>query len=154
MRRFAVTAYLALASFACASRTDVERQRAALMDADREFARATAARGVDGWVEAFADDGVQFRGSQRVVGHDSIRAHMGPAFADTTFHLEWEPVSSEAAASGDLGYTIGRWESWRAGPDGAPVTGSGSYVTIWRKDSAGVWKVAVDIGNPDQPPRP
>ncbi len=36
------------------------------------------------------------------------------------------------------------------GKDGAwTADGSGNYVTIWRRQGNGSWKVAVDIGNAD-----
>ncbi len=122
-----------------------------LFEADRAFARASAEQGVEGWVSYFAPDGVQFRQAEPVIGHDAIRAFMGPAFQDPNFSLTWEPMSGEVAASGDLGYTRGRFESRGSLPDGTVATGSGSYVTIWRRMEDGTWKVAVDIGNPDQP---
>ena len=78
---------------------------------------------------------------------------MEPAFADTTRRLVWHPVSAVAAASGELGYTIGRWESRVLGAAGQwTATGSGNYVTVWHQQADGSWKVAVDIGNQDAPP--
>lgn len=144
--RFPVIA-LALATTAVAP---VHAQSAAaLMEADRAFARAVAAKRLDGWVSFFADSGTMFRPGGQVVGHTAIREWMGGAFADSSFHLEWDPVRADIAASGDLGYTIGRWQSRRLGPDGQEVRQTGSYVTVWRRQADGSWKVAVDIGNPD-----
>lgn len=60
-----------------------------------------------------------------------------------------------AAASGDLGCTIGRWASRALGKDGRwTVQGRGNYVTIWRRERDGSWKVAVDVGNADPAPPP
>ena len=123
----------------------------AIMDADREFARATAESGVDGWVSFFAEDGAMI-GETQVVGHDAIRAFMGPAFADSTFSLQWEPAQAEVATSGDLGYTVGRYEARRMGPDGQPVRQTGSYLTVWKRGADGSWKVALDIGSSDASP--
>jgi ketosteroid isomerase-like protein len=44
--------------------------------------------------------------------------------------------------SSDLLGRDGRWAA----------DGSGNYVTIWRRQPDGSWKVAVDIGNQDAPP--
>ena len=46
----------------CARAQDVVATRSALMEADRAFNRATAARRTDGWVEFFAEDGAMIRG--------------------------------------------------------------------------------------------
>jgi ketosteroid isomerase-like protein len=117
-----------------------------LLQADRAFARETAARGLDAWVEAFAADGMMFRNASPVVGYDAIRQAMEPAFG-SGFTLTWEPVGGGIASAGDLGYTWGEWE--RRTLDGAGVTlrSRGTYVTIWRRDPAGRWKVALDIGS-------
>lgn len=138
-----------LAAIACTGETVPSAE--ALMDADREFARNVATRGTEGWVNAFATDGMMFDGAQPVVGHDAIRAYMGPAFDSGQFLLTWDPVDARIASSGDLGYTRGRWESRRPTPEGSEVTGSGTYVTIWQQDAEGKWRVVLDIGAPDEP---
>ncbi len=152
-RRFAVTvAAAALALSACSRAPDPAAARAAIMDADVAFAAATKARGVDGWVEWFADSGVQVTPGRNVVGKAAIRELAVARFADTTRLLSWQPTTAEVSASGDLGYTIGRWEVGpRAG--GEPL-GRGSYVTIWRKQTDGSWKVVRDVGNADPAPAP
>jgi ketosteroid isomerase-like protein len=137
---------------ACTPRIDNALEVEALIQADLDFARATADRGVDGWVDAFADEAVMFRSGGLVVGVDSIRHLMAPAFADSTFRLMWEPVEAHVATAGDLGYTIGRYERMRALTDGTSDVATGSYVTIWRKQADGAWKAVLDIGTPDVPP--
>jgi ketosteroid isomerase-like protein len=135
---------------ACAGRPDAAAARAALMAADRAFAEASARRGAEGWTSYFEADARQFHTRGVSIGTDSIRAVMTRAFADTTRRLLWEPVRAVVAASGDLGYTIGRWESRALGKDGTwTAAGTGNYVTIWRRQGDGSWKVSVDIGNAD-----
>ncbi len=53
------------------------------------------------------------------------------------------------SSSGDLGYTIGRWERV-AVAEGEEIVATGSYVTIWRLQENGTWKAELDIGNPDE----
>ena len=125
---------------------------AELMEVDRDFARAVAERGVDGWVSFFATDGMMVGGQMTTQGPDEIWALMAPAFADTTYALEWEPTRAEVAASGDFGYTLGRYVSTVTDSGGSVVRQTGSYVTVWRKDVDGSWKVALDVGSPDQTP--
>jgi len=154
MSRVAVTAAAAaLALSACSRAPDQEAARAAIRDADVRFAQATAARGVDGWLEYFADSGMQVVPGRNVVGKAAIRQLMAPSLGDTTRTLTWRPTSAEVSASGDLGYTVGRWERMAREKDGTLVT-RGSYVTIWRKQADGSWKVVLDVGNPDPAPDP
>lgn len=119
-----------------------------LMAADRAFATATAERGSAGWVSWFAEDGTVFRGGRPVAGHEAIRDLMAPMLDGEGTSLTWEPEAGEIAASGDLGYTRGRWERRSTGPDGVVAVHTGSYVTIWKKVADGSWKVTLDIGNP------
>lgn len=86
---------------------DVEAVGDTLMEADRAFARATAERGVEGWVAVFAPGGAMVRGAGEITGDAAIRDAMAGFLADTTVSFTWEPVRADAAASGDFGYTIG-----------------------------------------------
>lgn len=117
-----------------------------LMQTDRDFAIATLERGVDGWLEYFAPDGAMIvAGIGEVKGHAAIRELMGPFLADSNPRLLWEPVRAGIGTSGDLGYTIG--SSRREERDSAnTLLGTGTYLTVWRLQPDGTWKVEVDIG--------
>ncbi|UCD23577.1 MAG: nuclear transport factor 2 family protein [Gemmatimonadota bacterium] len=141
---------LLIGASACNAAPDLDAARQALMDADRAFNQETSARGVDGWVSYFAEDGVQFVSGGHISGHEAIRELMTPALSDTALSLTWEPVSARVSSSGELGYTIGRWERRVTGPDGVETVVTGSYVSIWRLQEDGTWKVELDIGNPDE----
>jgi len=153
-RAGAMLALAAVWSGACAPRPDRAMLQAALRDADRAFAAATAQRGADGWASYFEARGQQFHQRGVTVGADAIRRVMTRVFADPTRRLRWHPVQAVVAASGDLGYTIGRWDLQVRGEGGAWTSaGTGNYVTIWRQQADGSWQVAVDIGNEDPPPQ-
>jgi len=131
---------------------DVAAEEASLLEADRAFGRATAAERLEGWVRFFAENGAMFpQGSPVVRGHEAIRALMGPAFETEGFSLTWEPLEAEVSADGSLGYTHGTFESRFPGPDGEITVTTGKYLTVWRKQPDGSWKVEADIGNDDPP---
>ena len=132
---------------ACQREENLEGARAAMRAADSAFAKATKERGVKGWVEYFADSGVQVTPGHNYVGKAAIRELMSAELGDTAHLLAWHPTSAEASRDGDLGYTIGRWE-WGPRSGGAPER-RGSYVTIWRRQRDGTWKVVLDVGNSD-----
>jgi ketosteroid isomerase-like protein len=136
-----------LVGSACNRSDDGRAARAAVMGADAAFAQATKERGVEGWLEYFADSGVQVTPGRNVVGKAAIRERMAAQLGDTAHLLSWRPTSAEVSAGGDLGYTIGRWE-WGPRSGGAPER-RGTYVTIWRKAADGRWKVMLDVGNAD-----
>jgi ketosteroid isomerase-like protein len=147
-------AYLGLASLtlaACSPPGATPDYAAQLREADIDFAAETVARGNDGWAEYFMPDGMMFPRSGKVQGREEIRTAMAEAFLPGT-RLDWEPEQAVASQSGDLGYTIGRWQSIVVTEDGRDsVTASGNYVSIWRRDANGEWRVAADIGNTDEP---
>lgn len=115
--------------------------------ADRAFAADTLARGVDGWVAAFAARGAQWTDT-RVEGHDAIRARMAPTLAKG--QLAWAPIASRAR--GALGLTVGTATFTPNG--GAAPAWAGSYVTVWGREVDGVWRVLLDTGRDLQTPAP
>jgi len=146
MRPVSLTILCLLA--ACAPRpTDPIATQAALMTADRAFDSATAASRVDAWVGFFADSGRQIdRHGDFVIGHDAIRAHMAGFLGDTTYQLRWKPDHARVSDDGTLGYTMGRSETWKRQGDSSVVVGRSRYLTVWRKQPDGSWKVDADIG--------
>ena len=141
---------LLLPLLGCHAARSGEEAKAAIMRADVDFAQATAQRGLDGWVEWFAVDGIQVPSHGEIVsGLPAIREYMTSTFADTSVHLTWKPDWAEVASNGDLGYTFGHW---RVLKDHMTVVSSGRYLTVWRRQPDGKWKVAADIGNEAPPP--
>jgi ketosteroid isomerase-like protein len=147
---------LAVALFAAAlvgwrsSRTGMAAvdERQALMQADRDFDKATAETGVEGWVSYFAEDGQMFpAGAEIVSGRAAIREAMAPAFKNPGFSLRWKPLGADVSRAGDLGYTYGTYVAKKPGPQGQAVERHGKYVSIWKKQADGSWKIVVDIGN-------
>lgn len=56
--------------------------------------------------------------------------------------ITWYPVKAEVAKSDDLGYSWGNWQFKTQ-----DTTYYGNYVTIWKKQSDGRWKMLLDGGN-------
>ena len=69
-----------------------------------------------------------------------------------TAKLTWECSFVDAAPAGDMGYTWGHYTLTIPLPKyGAkPLTRTGTYVTIWRRQLSGAWKVVLDGGSPDK----
>ena len=65
--------------------------------------------------------------------------------------LTWQPVFAAMSRSADLGYTTGPAEFRKNKEDEKPF-GYGQYISIWRKQKDGAWKVALDVGHGN--PRP
>jgi ketosteroid isomerase-like protein len=126
------------------------RDTKVLIDAERAFAKATAERGIDGWME-FMDPNAVELSDEPLVGLDQIRAGMGKQLGTPGFKLTWEPTKAEFLGEGDVGFAVGRYELHYNGADGKPQIEKGSYLTTWKKQKDGSWKVVSDIGSPDPP---
>lgn len=95
---------------------------------------------------AVAPAGVVFGSPQLVVGPDAVREFY--TAQGTATSLSWHPVYAAAAASRDLGFTIGEYVATGLGPSGAAVQRFGKYLTVWKLQHDGTWKFLVDGGSP------
>jgi ketosteroid isomerase-like protein len=121
--------------------------RAELLEADRAFDRDTAARGLDGWMSWFAEDAQINARTGVIKGKAALREHYSKSIGQPGFSLRWQPLYAEASKDGTLGYTFGKGESVTTKPDGTTEKRPANYLTVWRKQKDGSWKVATDIGN-------
>jgi ketosteroid isomerase-like protein len=62
---------------------------------------------------------------------------------DTSRGLSWEPVFAKISKSGDWGFTTGPF-IFKAAQTGQEFYGD--YLSVWRKNSKNVWKLALDLG--------
>jgi ketosteroid isomerase-like protein len=149
MRRVAIILlFLFAAAGLCVA---AERDTKVLIDAEHAFAKATAERGIDGWMEFMAPNAVVL-GAEPLVGLEQIRAGMGKHLSTPGLKLTWEPTKAEFLGKGDIGFVVGRWERHFNGNDGKPQIAKGSYLTTWQQQKDGSWKVVSDIGTPDAEP--
>lgn len=57
--------------------------------------------------------------------------------------LDWTPVFAKISKSGDWGFTTGPYSY---GSNLSSATIYGQYLSVWRTNSKGVWKLALDLG--------
>ena len=121
-----------------------------LFDLEARFARAVAARGGAAFQDWFAPDGVLLgNGTAPVVGLVAIArsVHWSPA----SYQLTWTPTDAVMSPAVDMGYTWGHYEGHSKDLHGHPVSTSGRYVSIWRRQPDGEWKIALDA-SANEPP--
>jgi ketosteroid isomerase-like protein len=151
--RIVVVGILALgcATSPQASRFGSSDGRTAIMDADRAFNRAAQERRGEGWAAFFADTTMwPIQLAPAGSGAAATRERSTRMWRNPNFTLEWNPIYADVAASGDLGYTIGKWTRTVKDSTGAATTAHGTYLTVWRKQKDGSWKVVADTGDEDQ----
>ena len=153
MRSFLAPCILMLAAVSMNQAADPAGVREQLMEADRKFAAAATAKGLDGWMAWMADDAVRLPklGGKAVAGKDAVRKNDAALFADPKRQLLWEPAEAGAFEGGNLGFTTGTYRVVRKTDAGEEVVGRGTYLTWWRKSAGGSWRVILDTGTPDPP---
>jgi ketosteroid isomerase-like protein len=90
-------------------------------------------------------------GEGEIRGREAIQAAVA-ALDNPAVSLTWEPTRAEISAGGDLGWTTGTYVSRATAPDGSETESTGWYVSIWRLQGDGSWKVVMDLGNPRERP--
>lgn len=124
---------------------DREANLRSLVAAERDFSRTSAEKGTrDAFLTFLADDAVVFN----PLPVNGKKVWLGREKAPGV--LTWTPVFADVSAASDLGFTTGPYEFRNAA--GEKSVGSGYYMSVWRKDSSGGWKVALDIGTRNPPP--
>jgi ketosteroid isomerase-like protein len=140
------------AAFAAAAEQGSAKDRADLMRTDSEFSDAAQKIGIAAAFVKYADpNAVMLPANENpVTGAGGIRKQFADLPPGTT--LTWKPNKAEAAASGDLGYTLGAYVLRSKDKDGAPITRYGKYCSVWKKQKDGSWKWVVDVSTPSPAP--
>jgi ketosteroid isomerase-like protein len=116
----------------------------AVVETERSFARASEERGIrESFLAYIAEDGLLFRPGA-VNGKKWMLEHPVPSSQKRPL-LSWRPAFADVARAGDLGYTFGPWEFKEDIADEKAV-GYGHFTTVWKKQTDGSWKFAVDLG--------
>ena len=116
-----------------------------LFDLDARFAKDVRERGGAAFADWFAEDGVELgNGQAPAIGRVAIvkSANWNPK----DYQLTWTTTDAQMGPSGDMGYTWGHFEGRSKDAAGNPVTTTGRYITVWRKQADGNWKVELDAG--------
>jgi ketosteroid isomerase-like protein len=121
-----------------------------LFDLEARFAKDVLERGGAGFADWFADDGVALgNGVAPLVGKVAIAKSAN--WSPKDYELSWTPSDAMMGPSGDMGYTWGHFEGRSKDANGNPVLTSGRYITMWRKQPDGTWKVVLDAGANEPP---
>jgi ketosteroid isomerase-like protein len=116
-----------------------------LFDLEARFAKDVLARGGAAFAEWFAEDGVALgNGVAPLIGRVAIAK--SATWSPKVYQLTWTTTDAVMGPSGDMGYTWGHFEGRSKDANGNPVTTTGRYMTIWRKQADGSWKVVLDAG--------
>jgi len=125
--------------------TTVKPGKVLLFELEARFAKDVAARGGAGFADWFAADGVALgNGVAPLIGKVAIAK--SATWSPKVYQLTWTPTDAMMGPSGDMGYTWGHYEGHSKDTYGNDVATSGRYITMWRREPDGSWKVVLDAG--------
>src|ERR1041385_3136232 len=126
------------------TKSDVAARRQKLRELEADLSAASIKKGSVTAFDAYLAEDVRMLrpdaapiiGKPRVL--EILSARMGK--------LSWEPTMVEVSASGDLGYTYGKFEFKSRGV----LVEHGIYVRVWKKTYRS-WQILMDVASPDPP---
>lgn len=117
---------------------------------DMEWSQS--AKNLDDYMAYFLDDAKVMESNQPIAtGKEAIKTMFSPMYDLPGFSITFEPILVEVANSGDFAYSIGTYKLTVNDSTGMPMVDNGKYLTIWKKQADGSWKVAADMSNSDLP---
>ena len=130
--------------------TTVNPGKVLLFDLEARFAKDVLERGGAGFAEWFAGDGVSLgNGAMPKIGKVAVANSAN--WSPKDYQLTWTPTDALMGPSGDMGYTWGHYEGHSKDANGNPIITTGRYITMWRKEPDGKWKVVLDAGSNEPP---
>jgi ketosteroid isomerase-like protein len=130
---------------------DLEADRAKLLATDNAFARKCEEKGAAAAFYEFLESDAKMLPTNdfAIQGRDAIRVYLTTVPEAV---LIWKPSEADVAGNGDMGYTSGTFESRTSAADGHQQVVYGKYVSVWRKQLDGSWKMALEASNLSPPP--
>ena len=128
---------------------DLNSEKARLLRRDAEWAAAASeGRDVDLILSYWTDDAVVYApGLPPLVGKSALREYVEGSLKIPGFRVSWTTTDVTLSDDGTLAYMFSRNKVEMNAPDGTPVTTEGRAVTVWRRESKGEWRCAVDTWN-------
>jgi uncharacterized protein (TIGR02246 family) len=124
----------------------------AVREADAAWSKAAAAKDIEAYLSFLAEDASVFPpNAPLLAGKEANRKAVSEEMTNPGYAVSWQANKVEASRSGDLAYSIGTYQGTMNDAKGKPVTDRGKYVTVWKKQPDGQWKVVADIYNSDLP---
>lgn len=146
---FRILIFLAIVAFAaCAPKKnneqDPDKNKAAMMQADRDFSAMSVDKGMKAaFLDYIDSNGILLRPNiVPIAGADAVDYLIAQNDADYT--MQWAPKGAAVALSGELGYTYG---TYKIQPKTQDTIFYGTYVSIWKKQADGKWKFVLGSEN-------
>jgi ketosteroid isomerase-like protein len=136
-----------------AATADAAQALAALRTADSLVQAAIVARDAERTASFYAEQAVLMPVAESIIeGRAAILAEWRHVFGIPGYANQARLVAADLSTAADLGYTRGTYASPMLGPDGQQLLEHGKWVSVWKLQADGQWRIVVDIFNTDTPP--
>lgn len=123
---------------------DILKWKAEIAQAEKDFNDMAADKGVaEAFLNFASDDAVLKRGKQLVMGKKAIKKRFEDS-APNDYQLIWKPDYVDVSASGDLGYTYGKYTYTTTDSIGNVIESEGIFHTVWKRQADGSWRFVWD----------
>lgn len=134
---------------------NVAEVESAIRATDTQWLATVKTRNAEKSASFWSDDATIFPpDAAPIVGKQAIRSYVAGAFASPDFSIDWKTDKVVVAASGDMAYSTGSDVFTFRTSDHKLMTEHANGVVVWKKQTDGSWKAAIDIWNADGPPTP
>jgi uncharacterized protein (TIGR02246 family) len=137
------------------NQTAVQVSSDAVADVRRAIDKGNA-QWIEGWAKGdaamvaaiFAEDGVQLAGNGKIFkGPQQIMERQKAAMQSADPGVKVTVTTVNVWLDGDTAYETGKYK-YEYKEKGKPGTDEGRYVTIWKRQKDGSWKLFMDMGVP------
>jgi ketosteroid isomerase-like protein len=124
----------------------LEQWKNEIVETEKSFSKMASKEGIPKAFLAYAaEDAVLMRNNTLIIGKEALEQHFGIQNASAGQNsLEWEPDFVDVAASGDLGYTYGKFVYTSVDSTGAENSIKGIFHTVWKRQKDGTWRFVWD----------
>jgi uncharacterized protein (TIGR02246 family) len=148
-------AALALAATACQKQgggasSSADAVKSAIKADEKAWNAQFKSRDSEGLIGHYADDAFFVASGVKADGSTEIRKAYTDALTDQNFMVSFASDKIDSAASGDMAYSRGHFSETYTDPKTSKVmTGSGSYLTVYKRQDDGSWKAVEDYSATD-----
>ena len=126
--------------------SDIEKWKQEIVNTEKEFADMARRDGIPKAFINFADENaVLMRNNTLIIGKESLKSSFGKQDQGSgNVSLTWTPDFVDVSASGDLGYTYGKYKYSVTDSLGNVVLDTGIFHTVWKRQPDGSWRFVWD----------
>ena len=139
------TADSAAVSGTTAASFDENAARAQILGADSAFQRALQSKHVDSLMVYYDPDVVSMGSAKPIKGTTDLRASYDKSVKTNHRNLSFQSGGVNFSNDHTMAWDHGTYTGTSDGPDGKPVTHSGSFLNVW-KNVGGRWLIVAEIG--------